>query len=649
MRIEILLIAIPIVVSAAGCSSISMPSLPSVPWFSSAAKSDPTAEALFEEGARNFNEKKFARAIDAFTKIKTDHPFSPLLTQAELKVADAYYLNQQYPEAINAFKEFQSMHPTNEYIPFVIYRLGQSYFDQFTSVERDQKNTEIAKGYFETVVTSHPKSPYAAEARVKLAKSIEYLAEHDFNVASFYLQEEKYPAARDRFENIVRRYQGTPTAAKSLFFLGESYRREKNGVKAALAYEALIQHYPQSKFAAEAKTQLAQLDKEKHDPLAMLLMRDRRPSAAPAPSSGQETASAKLKDVELIAKKEIVFEEPGDEKGIFRRVVDKINPFSSSNDGKKDDAKQKEDEKKPESWRDLMIKKKANEKEESAGILAWLNPFSWRGARDKKPADSPQDGALVNQIDDSLKQKGVDAKNQVASLKAPDAALPEVAGANARQQTPAQTTDPGKLLEAVDSNLKKSGKEVKELPPPEASEALKNAVAAEAMRAKARAEAKPQQTAVSSGLLSSIDQKLKSQGVEPGKFEQPPPTSETQDGAIKSESPKKIELKPKLALEKGPLFLSPAETSEKSPATQEAVSQDKKPAVPDKPQEPSVREVPKTLVKGPIQTQAAPPATKPAEQKKPASSGQEEENKGALDQLRQELDAIGRVLNPFRW
>ena len=62
---------------ASGCSSISLP------WSSSAAKSDPTAEALLAEGMRSFNEKKYVRAIDSFTKIKTDHPFSPLLTEAE--------------------------------------------------------------------------------------------------------------------------------------------------------------------------------------------------------------------------------------------------------------------------------------------------------------------------------------------------------------------------------------------------------------------------------------------------------------------------------------------------------------------------------------------------------------------------------------
>src|ERR1044071_4931773 len=214
----------------AGCSSVRVPSMP---WSGPTVKADATEGALFSEGNNYFKDKRYARAIDAFTRLKADHPFSPLLTDAELKIADAYYLNQQYPEAINAFKEFQSLHPSNENIPFVVFRLGQAHFDQFTATDREQKNTETAKGYFETVVTTYPQSPYAAQAREKLAKCVEYLAEHDFDVASFYFKQEKYPAARDRFEEIVRKYRGTPAPEKSLFFLGESYRKEKNNVKAA--------------------------------------------------------------------------------------------------------------------------------------------------------------------------------------------------------------------------------------------------------------------------------------------------------------------------------------------------------------------------------------------------------------------------------
>jgi outer membrane protein assembly factor BamD len=631
-----------------GCSSISLPSmpslpsLPSLPWSHAVAKPDPTAEALFEEGTRYFNEKRYVRAIDAFTKIKTDHPFSPMLTETELKVADAYYLNQQYPEAVNAFKEFQSLHPSNENIPFVIYRLGQAHFDQFTTTDREQKSTELARGYFETVLTNYPNSPYAAQAKEKLVKCIEYLAEYDFNVASFYLQQAKYPAARDRFEEIVRKYRGTPAAARSLFFLGESYRKEKNNVKAGLAYEALIQHYPQSKFAPEARNQLAQIEKDKQDPLAMLLMRDRRPGAL-APETNQETANnAKLKDINnLVAKTEWVYEEPGDEKGFFRRVVDKINPFSSSDDGKKNE------EKKPETGIELLAKKKASEKQESPGMLAsfWngINPFSGGNSADKKNGTA-KNGQLVDQIDDSLKQKGIDANTQMAALKTPTGELPN-------EEAPRQTMDTEKLVGDIDATLKKGGKTITELPPPpEAAEVFRDAAAAQAIIAKAAAKSQPPQSTQDSGLLSSIDQKLKSQGVEPAKFELPPAAVETKQNISLQERPKKVELGPKLAVEKGPLYLSPSnvQTQDKANPSEETANEEKKSESPnDKTQEQAVREIPRVLVKGPSQPQSA-AAIKSPEQKKPAA-GEEEENKGVIDYLKQDLENVGKVLNPFRW
>ena len=510
------------------------------------AKADPTAEALYDEGTQYFAEKRYLRAIDVLTKLKTEYPFSPQLTDAELKIADAYYLNQQYPEAINAFKEFQSMHPTNENIPFVVYRLGQAHLDQFTSIERDQKNTEIAKSYFENVITNYPKSPYASAAREQLAKAVGYLAEHEFNIASFYLQQEKYPAARERFEEIVRKYRGTPVAAKSLFFLGESYRKEKNNVKAILAYEALLQYYPESKFAPEAKTYLAQLEKEKQDPLAMLLMRDRRP-ATTAAGTAQETANnEKLKDVTLTAKTEIVYEEPGEEKGIFRRVADKLNPFSSSDDGKKAPP--------PESPTEIAAKKNTSAKEDSPGVLGslWngINPFGGQKPQPVKAEATAKNDQLVNQIDGSLKQKGIDSTTQTASLQTTPEAVSKVQDA----KPPPQTMDTSKLLGDIDANLKKSGKNVEELPaPPEAHAAFKDPAVAEAVAAKTKTNPEPQQDVVSGGLLSSIDQKLKSQGLEPSKFEAPPTANQTPQ----REPVRKVELEPKVAVEKGPLFLLP--------------------------------------------------------------------------------------------
>jgi tetratricopeptide (TPR) repeat protein len=510
----------------------------------------------------------------------------------------------------------------------VVLRLGESYFDQFTSTDRDQKNTEIAKGYFENVITNYPKSPHAIEAREKLAKCLDYLAEHEFNIAHFYFREEKYPAARDRFEEIVRKYKDTPTAVKSLFYLGESYRNEKNAVRATLAYEALIQHYPQSKFAAEARTQLARVEKEKHDPLALLLMRDRRPAVAAAPEVKPDPALAKLRNLNLVAKTEVVHENPGDEKGFLRRVADKLNPFSSSDNGKA--------EEKSETAVELLAKRNNNENEQSGGLLSSLWPFGSKQVKATPAKNGSKNSAVVTNIDESLKQKGIEAHQ--AALKPPPADLPNT---DDLAKGPPPKTDTAALLSSIDSNLKNSGMNPAELPPaPEAAAGLKDAAATQARIAKSlRSEQPPPHDIQTSGVLSSIDQKLKSKGVEPAQFEKPPTAEEVKATSVAKPQTRNVEIEPKLALEKGPLYLSPVEVpAHDKPA---ASGEGKKPDDVDRAQEPPSR----VLVKGPVQ-----PATpsKPGETKTPFSV-QEDGAKGVMDQIRQDMEGVGKVLNPFSW
>jgi len=592
-----------------------------MPSWGSGTKANATAEALFDEGMRSFNEKRYARAIDNFSKLRTDFPFSPQINQVELKIADAYYLNQQYPEAINAFKEYQSMHPTSEHIPFVLLRLGQAHFDQFTSTDRDQKNTEIAKGYFENVISSYPKSPQAAEAKEKLTKCLEYLAEHEFNVAFFYFKQEKYPAARDRFEEIVRKYKDTPTAVKSLYYLGERYRNEKNVIRASLAYEALIEHYPQSKFASDAKTQLASLDKEKRDPLALLLMRDRRPTAAAAAEVKEDPALAKLKETNLVAKTQVVYEEPGEDKGFLRRVADKLNPFSSSSSTNKE-------EQPTETLTETLAKRGQAQKE------AQKNAKTNTSTRDSNA------GNLVGQIDDSLKQKGIDPTASETALKAPAADLPNT---NDLAQPPPTPTDTSALLSSVDSNLRRSGKDGTDLPPaPEAAEGFKNAAAAQAVVANTPVPQEPPKDVQSSGILSSIDQKLAAKGVQAGEFDKPPTAEEVKKATTEKSRPdNKLELEPKLSIEKGPLFLNPAdvEVAEKPAAMPETKQPETASATADLSS--------RVLVKGPIRTEANSNARETTT-KRPSSTT-DEEAKGVFDQLRQDVDNATKVLNPLRW
>jgi hypothetical protein len=109
----------------------------------------------------------------------------------------------------------------------------------------------------------------------------------------------------------------------------------------------------------------------------------------------------------------------------------------------------------------------------------------------------------------------------------------------------------------------------------------------------------------------------------------------------------KVELEPKVGAEKGPLFLAPAELPSKptSDSADDANTIDAKADVAETNQ-PARKEAPRNLVRGPIQSQPA-NQTKSAEQKKAAPG--EEETKGLFDYLRDDVENVSKILNPFRW
>ena len=167
-------------------------------------KADISAETLIARGEAEFTKKNYTRAIGYFQKLKDEFPFAPQAMEVELKLGEAYYRNKQYAEATASFKDFLALHPAHASVSFALYHLGLIHFDQFSGVERDQKNTGIARGYFESVARDYPNSSYAGQAKEKLAQSLGYLAEYELTIAAFYQREGKYPAAKERLETVLR-------------------------------------------------------------------------------------------------------------------------------------------------------------------------------------------------------------------------------------------------------------------------------------------------------------------------------------------------------------------------------------------------------------------------------------------------------------
>jgi len=75
---------------------------------------DKDAAELMSDGIENMNRGRYKDAAAEFQQIKDRYPYSKYAIQAELKMADALYIQEAYDLAFDAYTEFEKLHPKNK-------------------------------------------------------------------------------------------------------------------------------------------------------------------------------------------------------------------------------------------------------------------------------------------------------------------------------------------------------------------------------------------------------------------------------------------------------------------------------------------------------------------------------------------------------
>jgi outer membrane protein assembly factor BamD len=215
---------------------------------------EPTAEENFRMGMEKFDKEDYQDAIPFFQKILENYPFSFYAIQAELKIAESYFKDKKYVEALVHLQGFQELHPTNENIPYVIWMKAVCYSEQFRSIDRDVSSMDNSKRELVELTTRFPTSPYAQKAREMLVTVNERLAAHDFYVARFYYRSGDYYAALKRFQRILDKYPIEGVADRALYYIGKSYFFLRKDPEALETFGAVVQRYPDSPYRSKAET-----------------------------------------------------------------------------------------------------------------------------------------------------------------------------------------------------------------------------------------------------------------------------------------------------------------------------------------------------------------------------------------------------------
>jgi len=205
-------------------------------------------ETLYNVARDTLAKRQYKLAAAQFDEVERQHPYSVWARRAQLMSAYSYYVAQQYSDAIASSQRFLSLHPGSREAPYAYYVVAVSYYEQISSVDRDQKITQQALDAMGELIRRYPNSDYAADARLKIDLARDHLAGKEMEVGRFYEKNTLYLAAIIRFRTVVDQYDTTSHTPEALERLVECYLLLGLPEEAKKSAAVLGYNYPGSKW-----------------------------------------------------------------------------------------------------------------------------------------------------------------------------------------------------------------------------------------------------------------------------------------------------------------------------------------------------------------------------------------------------------------
>ncbi len=193
-----------------------------------------SAERLYSEAKEAINYGDFSTAIKYYEILEARYPFGTYAQQAQLDIIYAYYKYEEPESAIIAADRFLRLYPRHPKIDYVYYIKGLVYFDlnqgaldRILPLDRSQRDQNSAMQSFQAfseLLTRFPGSKYNKDARQRMIYLRNMLAQHELNVAQFYMKRGAYVAAANRAKTVIASYQRTPAMPDALVMLAKAYK-----------------------------------------------------------------------------------------------------------------------------------------------------------------------------------------------------------------------------------------------------------------------------------------------------------------------------------------------------------------------------------------------------------------------------------------
>ena len=206
---------------------------------------------MYNMGMKHLKKKKYEEAIDNFTELEIQYPYSPWASKGQLMIGFAHYSANEYDEAILNLSKFVELNPNHKLLPYAIYLKAYSYFERIPDINLDQKFSNRAYEEFSELINRYPRSRYAVQSKKHIKKLKNHLAAKEIKVGKYYQSKGDYLAAIKRYKVVLRKYRQSTQIPESIFRLIESYVSIGLIKQSYYLFKILEYNFPKSQWTRE--------------------------------------------------------------------------------------------------------------------------------------------------------------------------------------------------------------------------------------------------------------------------------------------------------------------------------------------------------------------------------------------------------------
>ena len=175
----------------------------------------------YKEAMDSLDKGDYYFASKKFLEAELLYPQSRWAPKSIIMASYSYYLQDYYSEAIYNLERFIKTYPDDDRKPYAHYLLAMCYYELIEDEKKDIEPLLKAIKSFELVIANYPNSDFAVDAQFKLNLINEIMASKEMYLGRHYVKKEKWIAAINRFQNVLKDYDTTIYAEEAIHRLVE--------------------------------------------------------------------------------------------------------------------------------------------------------------------------------------------------------------------------------------------------------------------------------------------------------------------------------------------------------------------------------------------------------------------------------------------